>query len=363
MADAQGEKTAPGLLKTNDYAGLLSANTRFIDVRAETEFALGSLPGAVNLPILDDTERHRVGICHKSNGPEAATALGHKIVSGKLKQSRINGWLAEAQAARPEPAVVVCWRGGQRSQIAQQWLSEAGLRIPRIDGGFKAMRHFCLQQLEQFAHHPKPWILIGGRTGSGKTAVLNSVSASIDLEGHAHHRGSAFGGYPDGQPTPINFENALARTSLLHSAPLVVLEDEGSTIGRLGLPRSWHNRMQKTPLVQLEVDQQVRIEHIFSEYVGTDTTNHVLAEQYLDALQRINRRLGGARAKELQALVIQAFETGAIDTHHAWIKGLLDSYYDPMYDYQLAKKQDRIKFRGNAAEVINFLQASSTQDY
>lgn len=354
MASNTDEQTASDLAYTDDYAALLSANTRYVDVRAETEFAQGSLPGAINVPILNDDERHRVGICHKSNGPEAATALGHKIVSGELKKNRIKGW--QAAATTSQPAVIMCWRGGQRSQIAQQWLAESGHPIPRVLGGFKAMRQFCLQQLQHFAdNQTKQWMLVGGRTGSGKTVVLNKVAGSIDLEGFAHHRGSAFGGYPEGQPTPINFENALARNSLLHDQSRVVLEDEGSTIGRLGLPRSWHSRMQQTPLAQLEVDQQERIEHIFDEYVGTQTQSDVLAAQYLDALQRIKRRLGGARSSELQALVSDAFDTGSVETHRAWIKGLLDSYYDPMYDYQLAKKTERIVFRGSADEIIDFL--------
>lgn len=341
---------------TSDYATLLTGDTRYLDVRAETEFSLGSLPGAVTLPILNDDERHRVGLCHKSSGAAAATALGHKIVSGATKDSRIRGWLDNAATASPATSVVMCWRGGQRSQIAQQWLADNGLTLPRVAGGFKAMRQFCLQQLSDFAAAPTPWLVIGGRTGSGKTVVLNEVPGSIDLEGHAHHRGSAFGGYPDGQPTPINFENTLARESLRATSGVVVLEDEGSTIGRLGLPRDWHKRMQTTPLAQLEIDQRVRVEHIFDEYVGTNTTSPVLAAQYLSALQRISRRLGGARSTELQAMVSDAFDTGSIDTHQAWIKGLLDSYYDPMYDYQLAKKNDRIVFRGNSAEVIEYVR-------
>ncbi len=341
--------------QTSDYAELIRTETCYIDVRAEAEFAQGSLPGAINLPILNDSERHRVGVCHKSNGPEAATALGHKIVSGEIKESRIRAW---QQLALSHPnCVAMCWRGGQRSQIAQQWLRESGVDLPRVDGGFKALRQFCLQQIEQFAELQTPWILIGGRTGSGKTVVLNQVEGSIDLEGHAHHRGSAFGGYPEGQPTPVNFENELARTSLIHNSSQVVLEDEGSTIGRLGLPRSWHRRMQQSPLVQLEVEQQYRVEHIFGEYVGAETTNENLAAQYLDALKRITRRLGGARSSELQAQVADAFDTGSIDTHYAWIKGLLDSYYDPMYDYQLDKKTERIAFRGNATEVIDYVQS------
>ena len=97
------------------------------------------------------------------------------------------------------------------------------------------------------------------------------------------------------------------------------------------------------------------MDHIFSEYVGAHTTNSDLAEQYLSALQRITRRLGGARSTELQKMVSDAFATGSIETHRGWIKGLLDAYYDPMYDYQLAKKTERIEFCGDAAAVIEYV--------
>jgi len=343
------------LPETSDYAQLLRAHTHYIDVRAEAEFDQGSLQGAINAPILNNDERRRVGICYKSNGPAAATALGHKIVSGDVRTARLRDWLRIAET-HPNDSVIMCWRGGQRSHIAQQWLAEAGSYLPLITNGFKALRQFCLAQLDAFATADTPWLLIGGRTGAGKTAILERVHGAIDLEGHANHRGSAFGGYPEGQPTPINFENTLAQTSLRHSAPLVVLEDEGSTIGRLGLPREWHARMQQTPLAQLEVDQSARVENIFAEYVGTNTTSPALAGQYLDALQRIRRRLGGARSDELKKMVADAFTTGSEDTHRGWIKALLDYYYDPMYDYQLTNKADRIKVRGSAEEIIAYVR-------
>ena len=51
---------------------------------------------------------------------------------------------------------------------------------------------------------------MAGRTGTGKTAILQDLNSAIDLEGHAVHRGSAFGGLAKQQPTVINFENNLA---------------------------------------------------------------------------------------------------------------------------------------------------------
>ncbi len=327
---------------------LLRAATAIIDVRSESEFRQGSLPGAINIPILNDEERRRVGRCYKTNGQEAAIALGHKLVADESRANRVRSWRA---AAGQGAAALMCWRGGLRSQITQQWLSAAGVELPRIEGGFKALRQCCMQQLTDFAAS-KDWFVIGGRTGSGKTKLLVQISGSIDLEQHAHHRGSAFGGYANGQPTPINFENGLACASLQHSLKRVVVEDEGSTIGRLGLPRSWYQRMQLSPVLLVELPQRERIDNIFGEYVGRDTTDDTLAARYDAALGRISRRLGELRARQLRAEVGQAFADGDAVAHRHWIKHLLDWYYDPMYDYQLEKKLARVVLRGDADAIV-----------
>jgi len=337
---------------------LLDREATLIDVRAPLEFAKGALPHSVNLPILNDDERARVGKCYKSNGADAAAALGHKLVSGSLRESRIDAWV---KATQENARYLCCWRGGLRSQLAQLWLDERGVRIERVEGGFKALRTACLTQLQHFSEIGD-WLLIGGRTGSGKTQVLNRLNGAIDLEGIAHHRGSAFGAYPDGQPTPINFENALAIASLRHSSSAadapkhrVLLEDEGSTIGRLGLPIAWHQRMQSSPLVILEVEQTARVDNIFEEYVGTETRSLALAERYDDALQRISRRLGGARSQAIRRTLADAFASGEPEAHRQWIANLLTHYYDPMYDYQIAKKEHRVALRGSVDEICAYL--------
>ncbi|HBM45267.1 MAG TPA: tRNA 2-selenouridine(34) synthase MnmH, partial [Halomonas sp.] len=122
--------TTPASLK------VIASNTPLIDVRAPVEFAQGSLPGAVNLPLMVDEERHQVGIAYKQQGQQAAIALGERLVSGEIKQARVAAW--QAYLAQHPDASIYCFRGGLRSQIAQQWLVDAGLHRPRIEGGWKA---------------------------------------------------------------------------------------------------------------------------------------------------------------------------------------------------------------------------------
>ena len=334
---------------------LLCHHGPFIDLRAPKEFETGAVPGAVNLPLLTDEERHQVGLTYRERGQAAAIALGESLVAGPVREDRMDAWTAFIRA-HPD-AWLYCWRGGLRSSTVQAWLAEAGVAVQRVPGGFKALRHRCLALLER-APGSLPWIVLGGRTGTGKTLVLNRIAGSIDLEGLANHRGSAFGAALSPQPTPVSFENALAVAWLNHSHPFLLLEDESRTIGRLALPERWHGAMQRAPLVILESGMADRVAHIAAEYVAEPLAaglgEEMLAERLGSALDRIRRRLGGVRHKAVQTLMEAGFRTG---DHTAWIERLLTWYYDPMYDYQLEKKSDRVIFRGEAGSVIGFLES------
>ncbi len=332
---------------------LLAVSGPFIDLRSPGEFAAGAVPGAINMPLLSDDERHQVGLTYKNDGQTAAISLGEALVSGQVREERLQAWVDFARA-NPD-AWLYCWRGGLRSSTVQAWLEDAGIHLPRIPGGFKALRARCLELLEA-ATVSKPWLVLGGRTGSAKTVVLNRVKGSIDLEGLANHRGSAFGAARTAQPTPIAFENSLAVAWLQHDHPFLLLEDESRTIGRLALPASWHDAMQTAPVVILEADLERRAEHIAAEYVSEPLAAGVseaeLRQNLSSALDRIQRRLGGLRHQEVSQLLRRGFSSG---NHTPWIERLLSWYYDPMYDYQLSAKEQRVCFRGEAPAVERYL--------
>lgn len=341
------------LFAVDDYAIILRDARPLIDVRSPVEFQRGTVPGAVNLPLLTDSERDAVGKTYKAHGNRAAVALGHELVDDDAKALRIAAWRAFANE-HPQ-ALITCWRGGLRSEIAQAWLAETGIELPRVAGGFKALRHCCLDTL-QSAAAARRLVVVGGRTGSGKTRVVRAAPAHVDLEAIANHRGSAFGGLPTPQPPPVTFENALA-VALLRLSPdqPVVVEDESRTIGRLAIPVALYDAMQQAPIVLLEVDDAERVDNIYREYVvdADDPQPHLTT-----ALSRIERRLGGVRYRELAALMDAAFRANATDrddAHRLWIQRLLGYYYDPMYDYQIAGKKDRVVLRGDRVEVAAYL--------
>lgn len=354
-----------------DYAHILRSGLALIDTRAPVEFARGSFPGAVNLPLMTDSERQQVGTCYKQQGQEAAIRLGHQLVSGAVKAGRVQAW-ADFARAHPD-GYLFCFRGGLRSQISQQWLVEAGLPYPRIRGGYKAMRGFLLQTLDA-ALAEVNWLRIGGLTGSGKTEVLQQLAHGVDLEGHANHRGSSFGRRATPQPSQIGFENALA-VDLLRKREAgwrtLVVEDEARLIGRCALPLPLHQCMPVIPLVWLEASFEARAERILRDYVidlcaefvreqGVELGPLRFHERLQEALRHIAKRLRPERARELSEVLGSAFRAQqqgrGFDGHRDWISVLLREYYDPLYAHHRQQREAAVVFRGEQEAVLDWLR-------
>lgn len=364
------DKQTIELPQLDDYRSLFLNNTPLLDVRAPVEFNQGAFPFTANVPLMNDQERTDIGIRYKNSGQDEAIKLGHELVQGEIKDERVNHW-ADFFQQHPE-GVLYCFRGGMRSKISQQWIYEkTGIIYPRIKGGYKAMRRFLIDELEASIQSIEP-IILSGRTGIGKTLLLKKLTQQIDLEGIFHHRGSVFGKHVTPQPTQIDIENSLSIELLKHlhqGHTKIVLEDEGSNIGSRRLPESLVKKMKQSPIVLLEASIDERIDITFQEYIIESLAEHqsyygeeqgfqCWSEQLLDSIDKIQRRLGGLRHKELKALLTNAIQqqiSGDAESHKEWIKVLLVDYYDPMYDYQLSKKQERVIFKGTQSEVLNFL--------
>lgn len=358
------------LIQAGDFSSLLTRQIPLLDVRAPVEFSRGAFPTSTNLPLLADEERQAIGRRYREQGRDAAVALGEELVAGEVREQRLQAW-KDFVAQHPECALY-CFRGGLRSSITQQWLAAEGIHIPRVAGGYKALRRHLIEVIQQLASDDN-LVVIAGKTGSGKTHLLNSLPNSLDLEGFAMHRGSAFGRRAQGQPTQIDFENSLAIRALglgWQGSQRVVVEDESRAIGSLSVPIALHQRMCEAPLAMLEVDLEKRVDTIHLDYiqsnyaeyqrVAPDEADQLFTDSLTEALNRIRRRLGEEGFTKIQSLLVEAIEqqiqTGNIDAHRLWISELLTSYYDPMYEYQLQKKTQRLVFRGNHDELRAWIQ-------
>ena len=335
------------------------SNVSNIDLRSENEFKKGSIPQSVNIPILNNDQFKKVGIEYKKNGSDAAIALGHSLVKGSLKENLIHHW-TEHLKKNPE-CLLYCFRGGMRSEIAVKWLNECGVKVNRLKGGYKNFRNWVISQHLDIENYIKDWIIIGGLTGSGKTDFLRSFKESIDLEGIANHRGSAFGIRDGGQPTQSNFENILTLDYLNHKYEKLILEDESRTIGRAGLPGFWYQKMQSSKLVILEVDDDKRAENIYYEYVYDEINNgnseDKLLEKYLGSLKNIKRRLGNVVYDNIKDLMKSAFHQNEKEIHKEWILRLLTRYYDKMYSYKLDMRKDFIVHKGEIESCRDYINA------
>ncbi len=340
----------------------LRAGRTLIDVRAPVEFAQGALPGAVNLPLMDDGERHQVGIRYQEADQGAAIELGQRLVGGALKRQRVEAW-RDCIAAHPD-ALVYCFRGGLRSQIAQQWLAESGIERPRIEGGWKAMRQALCRRIDAAAE--RPMLVVGGLTGCAKTELVQRAGGP-DLEACARHKGSAFGRHPLPAPAQIDFEHALGRELLSAVAPYVV-EDESRHIGSVNIPLSFWRGMERAPRIRVEMPLDWRLARIHKDYI--EDLSAIYAGQYGEwlgwalmrkqlsgALARLKKRLGGARLQRLQRLQALAFAEharGNPQAHEAWLAPLLTEYYDPLYRHQLDKHRQTFLHVGDWDSCLAF---------
>jgi tRNA 2-selenouridine synthase len=285
-----------------------------IDARSPSEFAAGHIPGAVNVPILDDNQRHEVGICYKQKGNTAAVELGFQLAGGEFADKiRTANTLAQGRRV-----VVYCWRGGQRSTILSWLLSTVGLKIQRLEGGYKAFRQYA----NHFFSRSYALMMITGKTGSGKTEILQSLAQAghnvIDLERLANHRGSAFGGINmPPQPTQEHFENCLAFELAQMSGGDVWVEGESRFIGKVRIPDDFFTQMQNCASIQIELPLASRMHRVLEEY------GHYDREILKEKTQSITKRMGGDKVK----ICLEALDQGDM---HGWVMPLLE-YYDKTY--------------------------------
>lgn len=364
----------------DNFQTLFVTDTPLLDVRSPIEFAKGSLPTAINAPLMEDSEREAVGICYQQSGQAAAVQLGHELVTGALKEARVARWKQFAEA-NPHGALF-CFRGGLRSEITQQWLAEAGINYPRIKGGYKSLRQWLSQKTETIIASTS-LLLVGGQTGVAKTRLLNEGNAgrpipgSIDLEGLANHRGSAFGRRITAQPTQIAFELAVGVALVQYQTGnhrFLILEDEGRLIGRCALPPPIHASRGQADWVRVEATLSERVNHSYDNYIlgnlqeymalGEPRAFEIFSKDLIDALERIRKRLGGKRHTELNRIMLDALTNhrqGDPEQHKLWIEALLTDYYDPMYEHQMRQRALAPIFQGTQQEVTEFLLGLAQQ--
>ncbi|WP_027363774.1 tRNA 2-selenouridine(34) synthase MnmH [Desulfotruncus alcoholivorax] len=295
-----------------------------VDLRSPGEFREATIPGALNIPLLDNVERAIVGTVHKHEGPGKARDVAMEILAPKLP-----AFVYSFKEIAPEKKVVIfCWRGGERSHFAASILDAMGFKIFRVTGGFKSYRKHVLQFFEREVL-PYRAVVLHGLTGVGKTDVLLELQSQgfnvLDLEGLARHRGSVFGKI--GQlPSPGQkmFEALIeSELRLVKNNGFFLVECESKRIGKLIIPSSLFNTMSKGINILLYASVQARTERIKRDYSTGKDGNLAALEA---AIKRLAKYIGNRKVVELIALL----DNGKINKV---IEFLLLNYYDPLYKY------------------------------
>ncbi|HEY1224585.1 MAG TPA: tRNA 2-selenouridine(34) synthase MnmH [Brevundimonas sp.] len=292
-----------------------------IDVRSPAEFALDHLPGAINLPVLDDAERAEVGTIYVQRSKFLARRLGAAKVARNIA-AHLDGALSDRGGDfRP---LVYCWRGGQRSGAMVTVMDQIGWPVTVLEGGYQTWR----RQVKTALYDAGPAlnvILLDGPTGSGKTEVLHRLAArgvqTLDLEAMANHRGSLFGAMPGGQPSQKLFETRLHDAiSRLDPARPVVVEAESSKVGARLIPPVLWAAMQAAPRVALTASVQAR--------AAFSARTYAMMAQDAEAMDRAFARMPRHVAK---ATITEWRELAASGAHEALAAALIGAHYDPAY--------------------------------
>lgn len=301
---------------------ILTGFDTVIDTRSPSEYAEDHLPEALSCPVLDDTERTRVGTMYKQVSPFDARKAGAALVARNIARHIEERFAGKPKGWRP---LVYCWRGGKRSGAMVHVLREIGWDAAQLDGGYKAYRRYVVEQLAKMPAEFDFRVLCGV-TGSGKSRLLRALSAAgaqvLDLEDLAAHRGSVLGGLPERpQPAQKMFETLLwQRLQRFDPARPVYLEGESRKIGQLQVPEALINAMRASECILVEAGLATRVELLLDEYSHYPADRAALGAQ-LDCLADLH---GRARIGEWKALAQQG-------EWRKFVERLLVEHYDPAY--------------------------------
>ncbi len=303
-----------------------------IDVRSPAEFAEDHVPGAINLPVLDNEERARVGTIYKQQSPFLARKLGAALVF-RNAAAHIEGPLAHHEGGwKP---LVYCWRGGQRSGSFTYLLQQIGWRAEYVEGGYRTFRRLVTEALYD-STLPVKLIQLGGYTGTAKTALLPKLAARgvqvIDLEGLARHRGSLLGDMPGGQPSQKWFETQLVQAlDGLDPARPVLVEAESSKIGQLLIPPAIWEAMKLAPWIEVAAPLEARAAYLGAAYDDIWSDGAALK----DKLSPLRYHRGHELIDRWEAMIDSGDRRGLAAS-------LAADHYDPAYEKSMRAMTPRV---------------------
>ena len=310
----------------------LSANLQqfdaIIDVRSPAEFALDHIPGAINLPVLNNEQRIEIGTLYKQVSPFAAKKLGASYVSRNIACHLEKTLIDFPREWRP---LIYCWRGGERSGAFTHILNRIGWKALQLEHGYQGFRRIVIDDLDQAAKDFS-FQVIAGMTGSGKTRILQEIGLLgqqiLDLEGLAIHRGSVLGNEPNiEQPSQKGFETNLWNAlNKLDSSKIVFVESESKKVGGLHIPDPLMERIREGQCIELRSSTATRVSWLLREY-----------DHFLSNPDSFKQKLGLLTSRYGKVQVTQWHEAIDAGNFESLVEELLVMHYDPSYQSSIIR--------------------------
>ena len=320
--------------KINIAKALEMENILFIDARTPKEYDEDHILSAINVPLLDNQERHEIGVIYKQYSREKAIERGMELFPAKIP-SIYNA----VKDHRKKTIIVYCARGGMRSGIIASLLESIGFKVLQVEGGYKSFRHYITDQLYNFPLKPKI-ICLYGLTCSGKTKLLEQLPNALNLEELAQHRGSLYGGIGLKPHRQKKFENLLLqKLRELNHFEYIFVEGESRKIGDAEIPPFLFKAMKKGLNILISKDFELRVQECVEEYFSSAEK----IQQILEITPQLRDIISNKRKQEIISLI----EAGK---YPEVARILLKEYYDVLYTHTLKQVRFDLEISNNSIE-------------
>lgn len=306
----------------NTYEELINMeNIIFVDVRSEYEFQKETIPGSINIPILNNDERVEISTIYDAGDHECAKKLAIRYASVKLEDI----YMKLLDLSENHNVCLFCYRESMRSTVLFNIMKSMGLDIYRLKGGYKAYRKYIIENLDKLINSHE-YVNIKGYTGVGKTEILNILQNShknvLNLEQLANHRGSILGNAGlENQPSQKMFESLLFDKLKSFDNSPVFVECESSKIGRINIPKSLRQKYNSSHhQVMINCSLQDRIDRIKTDYLK----NSDALEDIKEGISYLSKYIG----KNNSSILIDKLDN---EDYDSVIETLITKYYDISY--------------------------------
>ena len=304
-----------------------------IDVRSPSEYQEDHVPNSINLPVLNNIERKKIGTIYKNKSAFIAKKIGASLVSANIAAHIKKNLLTKPGNWK---VLIYCWRGGQRSKSFATVLSEIGWQVYVLKGGYKTYRSSINKKIYTITKKRK-FMIIRGPTGCAKTRILQrlkKIGANIiDLEGIAKHKGSLLGSNPNmSQPSQKLFESQIyIELKKIKEKKLIFIESESSKIGNLFLPSILLSKIKTSPAIEINSTINSRVNFLLKDYKNYINKKNSFSELFTHAKSKLGNKIV---AKWQQSYKKKEWKDLAFY--------LITEYYDPLYSHNLKNKNNKV---------------------